>query len=110
MITMKYLPKSLFGRLFLIIFVVMISMVILMRILFALYVSNQVGPQFGHLTQTVGYFAEELDAMGFKDENNRFADHLKQNTGLTLLWNTLEPHAELPDISVYKAWHKSNKQ
>ncbi len=85
----------------------MISMVILMRILFALYVSNQVGPQFGHLTQTVGYFAEELDAMGFKDENNRFADHLKQNTGLTLLWNTLEPHAELPDISVYKAWHKS---
>ena len=101
---MKFLPKTLFGRLFLLIFSFMIAMIVLMRILFALFISNQVGQQFSNLTQSLSYFAQELNAMGFKDANNQFAEHLKQSTGLTLLWNTTQPHDALPNITVYNSW------
>lgn len=107
---MKFIPESLFGRLFLLIFSFMIAMIVLMRVLFALFISNQVGQQFANFTQSLSYFAQELNASGFKDANNQFAEHLKQSTGMTLLWNSTQPHDVLPEISIYKAWSESIEQ
>jgi two-component system osmolarity sensor histidine kinase EnvZ len=104
---MKFLPKSLFGRLFLLIFSFMISMVVLMRILFALFISNQVGQQFANFSQSLSLFAEELNVMGFEDSNNRFAEHLYQSTGLILRWNADQQLDKLPNISVYNAWNET---
>lgn len=107
---MKLLPKSLFGRLFLLIFSFMLCMVLLMRILFALFISNQVGQQFANFSQSLSLFAEELNVMGFEDSNNHFAEHLHQSTGLILLWNANQQLDKLPGISVYKAWNETLDQ
>lgn len=107
---MKLLPKTLFGRLFLLIFSFMIGLVLLMRILFALFISNQVGQQFANFSQSLSLFAEELHVMGFKDSNQRFAEHLHQRTGMTLQWNTNQQLDKLPNISVYRAWNETVEQ
>ena len=88
----------------------MIAMIVLMRILFALFISNQVGQQFANFTQSLSYFAQELHVSGFKDANNQFAEHLKQSTGMTLLWNNRQPHDALPNISAYEAWNTAIEQ
>lgn len=88
----------------------MIAMIVLMRVLFALFISNQVGQQFANFTQSLSYFAQELHASGFKDANNQFAEHLKQSTGMTLLWNNTQPHDALPNISAYKSWNTAIEQ
>ena len=85
----------------------MISMVVLMRILFALFISNQVGQQFANFSQSLSLFAEELNVMGFEDSNNRFAEHLYQSTGLILRWNADQQLDKLPNISVYNAWNET---
>jgi two-component system osmolarity sensor histidine kinase EnvZ len=82
-------------------------MIVLMRILFALFISNQVGQQFANFTQSLSLFAEELNVMGFEDSNQRFAEHLHQSTGLILRWNANQQLDKLPNISVYKAWNET---
>jgi two-component system, OmpR family, osmolarity sensor histidine kinase EnvZ len=101
---MNFLPKSLFGRLFLLILCFMLCVIVLIRLLFGFVIAGNAGQHLANYSQSLIFFAEEINRLGTVESNLRFAAQLQKNTGMILLQNTIKPFDPIPDMPFYKRW------
>ncbi len=101
------MPKTLFGRLFLLIFGFMIFLIILVRLIFGFFVANQAAQQFANYSQALMSFAGEFNKL---DSNRQFIEQLQQNTGIILLRDAAVKFDAMPNIPIYKTWEASVNQ
>ncbi len=101
---MKFLPKTLFGRLFLLIFGFMVFLIILVRLIFVFFVATHAAEQFANYSQALMSFAGEFKRL---DSNRQFLGQLQQNTGIILLSDTAVQFDAMPNIPMYKTWEAS---
>ena len=101
---MKFLPKTLFGRLFLLIFGFMVFLIILVRLIFVFFVATHAAEQFANYSQALMSFAGEFKRL---DSNRQFLGQLQQNTGIILLSDTAVQFDAMPNIPLYKTWEAS---
>ncbi|MFI3187199.1 MAG: hypothetical protein QX198_14585 [Methylococcaceae bacterium] len=104
---MKFLPKTLFGRLFLLIFGFMIFLIILVRLIFGFFVATHAAQQFANYSQALMLFAGEFNKL---DSNQRFIEQLQQSTGIILLRDSAVQFDAMPNIPLYKTWEASVNQ
>ena len=104
---MKFLPKTLFGRLFLIIFGFMIFLIILVRLLFGFFVATHAAEQFANYSQALMSFAGEFNK---QDSNGQLIGQLQQNTGIVFLGDFAVQFDTMPNIPFYKTWEASVNQ
>ena len=107
---MKFLPKTLFGRLFLLIFGFMMSMVVLVRLMFALVVAETAGQQLANYSHSMILFAQEINLLGTTDSKRRLADQLQQSTGILLRQNANEQFDPIPNKPIFNKWQDTVTQ
>ncbi len=107
---MKFLPKSLFGRLFLLILCFMLCVIVLIRLLFGIVIAGNAGRHLANYSQSLILFAEEVNRLGTVESNQRFADQLQKSTGIILLQNTSQSFDHVPDMPFYTLWEATLTQ
>ena len=107
---MKYLPKTLFFRLFLLILGFMLCVLVVIRLMFALFVAETAGQQLAIYSHSIILFAQEVNQLGTTDSNRRFADQLQQSTGMILRQNANQQFDPIPDKPLFKMWQDSVTQ
>ena len=107
---MKLLPKTLFGRLFLLIFGFMLSIIVLVKLISGVLIGDAAGQPLAIYSQAMILFAQEINRLGTADSNRRFAERLQQNTGMILLQNTSEQFDTIPNMPIYKRWEDALSQ
>ena len=107
---MKLLPKTLFGRLFLLIFGFMLSIIVLVKLISGVLIGDAAGQPLAIYSQAMILFTQEINRLGTADSNRRFAERLQQNTGMILLQNTSEQFDTIPNMPIYKRWEDALSQ
>ena len=107
---MKFLPNTLFWRLFLLILGFMLCVLVVIRLIFALFVAETAGQQLAVYSHSIILFAQEVNQLGTTDSNRRFADQLQQSTGMILRQNANQQFDPIPDKPLFKMWQNSITQ
>ena len=107
LMTMKRLPKTLFGRLFLLIILFMLVTFVLLRLVFVLLIAEPGGQQFAYLSETLSTLVKEIDVHSSPEEKLKLSEQLQQRTGFILLWNTDQQWDKLPDLPYYRSLEKT---
>ncbi len=107
LMTMKRLPKTLFGRLFLLIILFMLVNFVLLRLVFVLLIAEPGGQQFAYLSETLSTLVKEIDVHSSPEEKLKLSEQLQQRTGFILLWNTDQQWDKLPDLPYYRSLEKT---
>ncbi|MCX7107739.1 MAG: ATP-binding protein [Methylococcales bacterium] len=104
---MKWQPKSLFGRLFLLIIGFMILNFILLRMVYIVLVAEPGGQQIAYFTESLATLIKEVEVRGTIESNRQFAESLQQRTGMKLIWNTDQQWNKPPNLPYYRALEKT---
>ena len=104
---MKILPKTLFGRLFLLILTFMISATLLVRLLYSFYVAFPMGEQLADYSHALSLFAEEVSSKNTPESMAPFLKNLEQKTGTLVLLNNVQQTGPLPKLPLFDAWERS---
>ncbi len=104
---MTLIPKTLFGRLFLLILAFMLCVIILVRLLFFFVVGYPASQQLSNFSHSMMIFAEEVNHLGTADSNQQFAEKLQKSTGMILLPNASTAFGTTMNIPFYQRWKDS---
>ena len=104
---MRFLTKTLFGRLFLIILGFMLFVIVVIRIVFTLSILDTAGEKLANYSHSIMLFAEEINQQGTTDSKRRFAEQLQLSTGMILQENTNKQFDSIPNRPIFKAWQES---
>jgi two-component system osmolarity sensor histidine kinase EnvZ len=104
---MKCKPKSLFGRLLLLISIFMIGNFILLRFIFVFLVAIPGGQQNAYYAQSMIAFVKEVVARGTTESNLQFAESLKQQTGIKLVFNNDQKWDKPYNLPYYRSLEKT---
>jgi len=81
---MKFLPKTLLGRILLLIFVLMVLNAIIIRIILFVFVASPAANRFAYLSGSIAIFAEDMMVQGNDESKQQIAELLHQRTGMIL--------------------------
>lgn len=104
---MKFIPKTLFGRLFLLILTFMLCVIVLVRLLFFFVVAYPASQQFANYSHSMMIFAEEINQLGTADSKQRLAEQLQKSTGMILLPNAGTQLDTNLNIPFYQRWKEN---
>ena len=104
---MKILPKTLFGRLFLLILSFMIGATLLLRLLYSFFVAFPMGEQLADYSHALSLFAEEVSSKNTPESMALFVKNLEQKTGTLVLLNNVQQTGPLPKLPLFDAWERS---
>ncbi len=105
--SLKRLPKTLFGRLFLLIISLMLVNFILLRLLFVNLVAEPGGHQFAYLGEALGTLIKGIEEHGNAESKRQVAEQLQKRTGMILLWNVDQQWDKPPDLPYYRSLEKT---
>ena len=101
---MKILPKTLFGRLFVLILSFMICAVLLVRLSFAFFFAHPMGHQLANYSHSLAVLASEVLVNNKAETIAPFVKHLQQSTGTIFLLHNTRQGGELPHFPLFRAW------
>ena len=103
----KFLPKTLFGRLLFLVLIFMVSAILLVRALYSFFIAYPLGEQLAKYTQVMSIFAEEVSLKNTPESMAPFIKNLAEKTGTMILLNDTQPTNPLPKLPLFKAWEQA---
>lgn len=107
---MNLLPKTLFGRLFLLILFIMAVNVLIVRITIAVLVIQPAGQRLAIASQSLMTLIGEVTTHNDPESNRLLLERLHQQSGIVLVNNVDELYDEPPDLPLFSSWQKALKQ
>jgi len=107
---MSLLPKTLFGRLFLLILFIMALNVLVVRITIAVLAIQPAGQRLAIASQSLMTLIGEVTTHNDPESNRLLLERLHQQSGIVLVNNVDERYDEPPDLPLFNSWQKALKQ
>ena len=81
---MNFFPKTLLGRMFLLIFLFMVLNAIIIRIILLIFVATPAADRFAYLSESIAVFAENIMAQDNDKFKQQITERLHQRTGMII--------------------------
>jgi two-component system, OmpR family, osmolarity sensor histidine kinase EnvZ len=81
---MKFFPKTLLGRIFLLIFLFMVLNAVIIRIILLLFIATPAAERFAYLSESIAVFAENILAQNNDEFKQQITEKLRQRTGMII--------------------------
>jgi len=107
---MKFFPKTLLGRMFLLIFLVTLINTVIIRLLFLFFLANPAAQHFSYVSESLAVLVEEIMTQGNSETNRRVAEQLRQSTDMIIQRGIVEHLEDIPDIPFLKKWQNTLTQ
>jgi two-component system osmolarity sensor histidine kinase EnvZ len=107
---MSLIPKSLFGRIFLMILSMMALNLFLIRLLIMFLVVQPAAQQFAYISESLTMLIEKTITYGNAANNQLLAEQLQQRTGLSIVWNVDTHWDNLPAVPFFTTWRDTLEQ
>jgi len=107
---MSLLPKTLFGRLFLLILFIMALNVLVVRITIAVLAIQPAGQRLAIASQSLMTLIGEVTTHNDPESNRLLLERLHQQSGIVLVNNVDERYDAPPDLPLFNSWQKALKQ
>ncbi|MBL1266098.1 ATP-binding protein [Methylomicrobium sp. RS1] len=100
-------PKTLFGRVFALLMVMMVFNFAVLFALLVLFVLFPAGHHYGYLSKTIGVLVEEIAQQSDDESKRRLTERLKQRAGVTMAWDAEERGSAPPRRPFFIAWQRA---
>lgn len=107
---MKFFPKTLLGRMFLLIFLVTLINTVIIRLLFLFFLANPAAQQFSYVSESLAVLVEEIMTQGNSETNRRVAEQLRQSTDMIIQRGIVEHLEDIPDSPFLTKWQSTLAQ
>jgi two-component system, OmpR family, osmolarity sensor histidine kinase EnvZ len=107
---MKFFPKTLLGRMFLLIFLVTLLNAAIIRLIFLFFLALPAGHQYNYISESLAILAEEIMTQGNSETQSRVTEQLSKSTGMIIQKGVVEHLEDIPDIPFFTKWQNSLSQ